>query len=57
MQKAEVKADTFMELLAKLETWKLDNDNYDYLSIAIVKRTNEPEYYANLLWQPSEEIK
>jgi len=51
-----IRADTFMKLLGKLEDWKMDNDNYDSLSIAIIKQKNVDIYKAFIIFHPSGEI-
>jgi hypothetical protein len=51
-----IHADTFMELLSKLETWKMDNDNYDSLAITIIKQKNVYLYKAFIIFHPCYEI-
>ena len=55
MEDTWISAGTFVELLGRLEDWKLDNDNYDTLVITIVKEINTPRYNAILMWTPCEE--
>lgn len=55
MEQENVRAGSFVELLGKLEDWKMDNDNYDTLVITIVKEINSYSYKAIVMWTPCEE--
>jgi len=55
MEQEEMYAGSFIELLERLEEWKLDNSCYDTLVITIVKEINTYNYRASILWTPCEE--
>ena len=52
----EITADTFIELLEKLQTWKFTHEWYDILNIRMRKPMFNPEYIAEVTWLPCEDM-